>query len=111
MKTPPLVAMAYFRQLGAGGVVDEYRFHPTRKWRFDYAWPAQRVALEVEGGCWVNGRHSRGSGKIKDMEKYSAAAVLGWRLLYVTPQQLMRLETVAMIKQALAYSAHDSRPI
>jgi len=75
MKTNNLVAMAYFRQMGAVGVTAEYRFHPERKWRFDYAWEAQLVALEVEGGCWVNGRHSRGSGKIKDMEKYSAASI------------------------------------
>lgn len=30
--------------------VREHRFHPTRRWRFDFAWPDEKVALEVEGG-------------------------------------------------------------
>lgn len=66
----------------------EYRFHPTRQWRFDYAWPGMKVALEVEGGMWVEGRHNRGSGQVKDLEKYSEAAILGWRILYCQPSEL-----------------------
>ncbi len=56
----------------------EYRFHPTRKWRFDAAIPALKIAIEIEGGVWTNGRHTRGSGAIADMEKYNEAAKLGW---------------------------------
>src|SRR5574337_760677 len=66
----------------------EFRFHPVRKWRFDYAWPGMKVALEVEGGMWVDGRHNRGSGQVKDLEKYSEAAILGWRILYCQPSEL-----------------------
>ena len=68
--------------------VPEYRFHPTRKFRFDYAWPMQMLACEIEGGLWTQGRHSRGKGAIADLEKYSEAAILGWRLIYATPQEL-----------------------
>lgn len=39
-------------------VVKEYLFHPTRKWRFDYAIPDHKIALEVEGGVWTGGRHT-----------------------------------------------------
>lgn len=67
----------------------EYKFHPTRKWRFDYCWPKQKIALEVDGGVWTQGRHTRGSGAIKDMEKFNNAAILGWRVLKYTPDQLL----------------------
>lgn len=66
----------------------EHRFHPTRDWRFDFAWPALKVAVEVEGGTWVTGRHSRGSGFAKDAEKYNAAVGLGWFVLRYTTDML-----------------------
>lgn len=84
-------------------VVTEYQFHPKRKWRFDYAIPSHKIAIEVEGGAWINGRHNRASGFLKDMEKYNAAAVLGWRLLRVTPQTLLLSETLQMVAEAVKY--------
>lgn len=42
--------------------VTEHRFHPKRRWRFDLCWPVRKIALEVEGGIWVNGRHTRPAG-------------------------------------------------
>jgi len=62
----------------------EYRFHSERRWRFDYAWPYKMVALEIEGGIWVKGRHVRGKGYENDCRKYNEAAVNGWRVLRVT---------------------------
>lgn len=87
----------------------EYVFAAPRKWRFDFAWvvvpsftmPNVKVALEVEGGVWTRGRHTRGSGFLKDCQKYNEAACRGWRLLRVTPQQLCTLDTIALIKRAL----------
>lgn len=79
----------------------EYRFAPPRRWRMDYAWPAHRVALEVEGGVWTRGRHTRPTGYLRDVEKYNAAAVRGWRLLRCTPSTLATLGTVALVKEAL----------
>jgi len=64
----------------------EYQFHPTRKWRFDFAYPNHMIGVEAEGACWVQGRHTRGSGFIKDCEKYNAAALLGWRILRYTTE-------------------------
>lgn len=61
--------------------VREFRFHPERKWRFDAAWPEAKVAVELEGGIWSRGGHVRGSGYRRDMEKYNAAAALGWVVL------------------------------
>jgi len=79
----------------------EYKFHETRKWRFDYAFPRFKVAIEVEGGVWTGGRHTRGSGFVKDMEKYNEAAKLGWRILRFTPSDLAKTSTFETIKQTL----------
>ena len=59
----------------------EYKFHPARRWRFDYAWEKQKVAVEIEGAIWTRGRHVRGSGYIKDCEKYNKAQEMGWVVL------------------------------
>lgn len=66
----------------------EYRFHPLRQWRFDFAWPDQFVAVECEGGGWVNGRHNRSQGSQKDMQKYNSAALFGWRVLRYTKEMI-----------------------
>jgi len=68
--------------------VREHRFHPQRRWRFDYAWPEHRIAIEVEGGAWTYGRHNRSKGFVNDMEKYNEAVLLGWRVLRYTPEQI-----------------------
>ena len=48
--------------VGLAAPIREHRFAPPRRWRFDYAWPDRRLALEVEGGTWTGGRHVRGRG-------------------------------------------------
>jgi len=58
----------------------EYKFHETRKWRFDFCWPDIKVAVELEGGVFSGGRHTRGMGFVADCEKYNQAALLGWRV-------------------------------
>ena len=81
--------------------VAEHRFHATRKWRFDFAWPAARVALEVEGGVWTGGRHTRGAGYAGDVEKYNEATLAGWRVLRCQPREVFHAKTGAMIRQAI----------
>jgi len=71
-----------------GGMQREYRFTPDRRWRFDFAWPDLKVALEVEGGAFINGRHNRGAAFEADCEKYNVATALGWRVLRVTPRMV-----------------------
>lgn len=71
----------------------EYRFATPRRWRFDYAIPAADgrggIALEVQGGLFVNGRHSRGAALLGEHEKLNTAAIMGWKILYTTPRQLL----------------------
>ena len=66
----------------------EYRFAPPRRWRFDFAWPDKKLAVEIEGGVWSKGRHTRGKGFINDCDKYNAAVLLGWRVLRFTDKHL-----------------------
>lgn len=92
-----------FRGLKLATPVAEHRFHPTRKWLFDYAWPEEKVALEVEGGIWRKGggAHSRPANIMRDIEKYNAATVLGWRVIRCTPQTLFNNLTIEMVRQLL----------
>jgi hypothetical protein len=79
----------------------EWPFHSERKWRFDYAWIGAKVAVEVEGAVWTGGRHTRGAGFLKDVEKYNAAALLGWTVLRCTPDTLTSRNTQEMLRRAL----------
>lgn len=93
----------------------EYRFHDKRKWRADYYWPKwarvceqltrnaqDRVALEIEGAVWTNGRHTRGSGFVKDMEKYNTMSAMGIRLIRLTPAQVRAGELETWLRKIAA---------
>lgn len=82
--------------------VKEYRFHPTRKWRFDYAIPEHKIALEVEGGVWTRGRHTSPKGFLNDIEKYNAATLMGWRVFRTTPDDLYKSATINLVKCAIS---------
>lgn len=81
--------------------VKEYWFHPKRRWRFDYAIPSHKIAVEVEGGVWTGGRHTSPKGFLGDIEKYNSATLLGWRVFRTTPQALLTSATLTLIKQAI----------
>ena len=83
-------------------VVKEYKFHPVRKWRFDYAIIEQKIALEVEGGVWTGGRHTSPQGFLGDIEKYNTATLMGWRVFRVTPDDLYKTATLNLIKTAIS---------
>lgn len=81
--------------------VPEYRFHPARRWRFDFCWPTHRLALEVQGAIFTQGRHTRGAALLKEFEKLNAAATLGYRVLFCTPTQIANGEAVQLVEAAL----------
>ena len=95
----PVVSLC--RAAGLPEPVPEYTFHPSRKWRFDFAFVLDKLAVEIDGGVWTQGRHTRGSGRIADMEKQSEAAILGWRILYVTPEQISNGAALDYVQRAL----------
>lgn len=79
----------------------EYCFAPPRRWRFDWCWPDAKIVLEVEGGIWTGGRHTRGAGFLRDLEKYNQATLMGWRVLRTTPQTLKSRETLSLLTALL----------
>ena len=87
--------------------VMEYCFAPPRRWRFDLAWLDQRLAVEIDGGVWTQGRHTRGSGVVKDCEKFAHAAIHGWRVMRVVPQQVKNGQAIRWIEAALTGRAQE----
>jgi very-short-patch-repair endonuclease len=79
----------------------EYRFHDSRRWRADFAFPQRKLLVEVDGAIWTGGRHTRGAGWEKDAEKLNAAAILGYRVLRFSPGMVRRGEAIETIKRCL----------
>lgn len=92
------------RAAGLPAPAQEYRFHPTRKWRFDFAFIEQKIAIEAEGGVWTGGRHTRGGGFERDCEKYAEAVLLGWRVFRFTSSHIQNGYAISVIKRALLNS-------
>ena len=101
-----LAKQIFFSLLDSAGLerpITEHAFHTTRKWRFDYCWPQHMIALEVEGGIFTNGRHSRGAGMKEDFNKYNEAAIMGWRIIKVVPTELNSMNTIKMLRRILLF--------
>ena len=109
---------AQARMAGLPDPVREHRFHPSRMWRFDLAWPDRMVACEVDGGGFsmrpcpgcgkllpMGGRHSTGKGIRDDAEKQSTAAAMGWRVLRVVPDQIKAGGALDWLERALSWTS------
>lgn len=109
---------ALMAQLDQAGIkyMREQCFHLLRKWRLDFIitevgektiWDSvdcvnmSRLAVEVEGGTWSSGRHTRGAGFAADCEKYNEATLAGYRVLRVTTQQAEDGTALALVQRAL----------
>ena len=85
---------------------EEYKFHPVRKWRSDFAHIESKVMIEIEGAVWTGGRHTRGAGYIKDCEKYNEAAFNGWAVISLTgsdinQENLLRIKDLIIARKPL----------
>lgn len=92
-------------QVKAAGLpepVRELRFS-DRRFRFDLAWPEQRLAAEVDGGTWTGGRHSRGQGIHNDCVKVSLAASMGWRCMRFDREMVESGQALALVEEALSW--------
>lgn len=88
----------------------DHRFHPRRRWKFDFAWPALMLAVEVEGGVWHGGRHTTGKGFTEDCVKYNEAALLGWTVLRVTGDQVGDGTAIDWIRRAMTPQGAERAP-
>jgi hypothetical protein len=102
-------------QIHARGMVEperEFLFSPPdyltpktrkpRRWRFDFAWPAAKLAVEVEGGTWGKSRHTTGAGFQADCVKYNAATENGWAVLRFVGVSISDGSAAAIVEKVLA---------
>lgn len=71
-----------------------------RRWALDWAFVPELLAVEVEGGYAIGGRHTSAKGFLGDQEKYNTLACLGWRLLRVTPRDVANGAALGWIQRA-----------
>lgn len=66
----------------------EFQFEASRKWRADFHLVEKKILIEVEGGIWSGGRHTRAKGYLGDMEKYNTATMLGYQVIRFSTEQV-----------------------
>jgi len=101
-KPNPSLFIALCKAHGLPEPVPEYRFC-ERGWKFDFAWPNSKpmVALEIDGGAYTQGRHTRGKGFIKDQQKRNRATVLGWQVFNCVPADVKDGSIFATLREVL----------
>ena len=67
--------------VGLDGYMREYQAIPGRRFRFDFCWVKERLAVEIQGGTYSRGAHARPLGIKRDYEKGNLAIKYGWRVL------------------------------
>lgn len=78
---------AWAKRLNLPAFERNFRFHPDRKLEIDFAWPALKLGLEIQGGVWNAGKHGRPLGIMADMAKHNILLDLGWTVYQFTPQE------------------------
>lgn len=105
-KADPHAFIALCVSAGLPPPIPEFRFASPRRWRFDWAfivphlWTG-KIALEIQGAIFTQGRHVRGAELLKEYKKLNAAACLGWRVLFITPDQFERGDAIGLVRRAL----------
>jgi very-short-patch-repair endonuclease len=105
LREQDLIMLADLRALHLGVVEREYRFEPTRRWRVDFVISARwvRLAVELEGGIHVQGRHNRGAGMQSDLEKYQELVAAGWTLFRFSTEDVLNGRARDVLKRWAAW--------
>ena len=94
-----LTLFEQLRYCGLKPPVSEYKFLEDRRFKFDYAYPEVKLAIEIEGGIYfVTGGHKSIQGLQRDLEKYNLATQNGWRILRYTPEQSVGIAASRQIR-------------
>lgn len=80
------------------GIKDRLARNDLQDWKFDFAYPDIKLAIECEGGLYSDGRHVRGKGYEDDLEKYNAALILGWQVYRCSNRLIKSAVAVQQIK-------------
>ncbi len=106
-KINPVIFKEMAKAYGLPEPEAEFKFSPPRKWRFDWyfeilsGYEFKGVGLEIQGGLFIQGRHTRGAALLKEYEKINEAQIFGYKVLMVTPQQVESGEAFKLVKRAL----------
>ena len=86
------------------GYEREHRFHPTRKWRFDFSFISKKLAIELHGGIYTQGRHTRGAGVEADMIKINTAQEMGWTVLCFSAGMVKSGHAIEQVERMLKHN-------
>jgi very-short-patch-repair endonuclease len=70
--------LLYWKKTGIP-IATQYPFHPTRQFRFDFAFPERKIAIEIQG---YGMGHASYVSMAKDYERHNEATQLGWSIYY-----------------------------
>lgn len=88
-------------EAGIEGFEAEYKFLKERRFRFDFAWVDQMIAVEIEGGVWNKSRHTNPAGFEKDCEKYNLATKAGWKVFRFGPTHVKKGNAIVFMADVL----------
>ena len=94
---------------GLTGYVREYQAIPGRKFRFDFAFLRERLLVEINGGTFNGGAHSRGVGLNRDYEKGNLAVVNNWRVLSFDTKQVKSGAALEVVEKLIGGDHADQR--
>lgn len=109
------VVLEYYREHGIT-LIPEVQFSPDRKWTFDFVvadtldgdeFAVTKVAIEVDGGAFSGGRHTRGAGFVEDLCKLNSALALGWRTLRCIPQDVCMDDFREIVEKVIEVSRNE----
>lgn len=101
---------AFFQHCGIYHITPEreYVFHPERKWRFDFAWPKHKIAVEIDGGTkFGKSYHSKGQGYVNDCRKANEACLLEWLVFRFTTDMVHSGEAIDMMRKAICQASQE----
>ena len=87
----------------------EFVYAPPRKFRADFVLPAFRLLVEVNGGIFNRKTHGSVTGVLKDMERGNEAAMAGWYVLRVTPDEVADGRALALVQRVIARHEDQAR--
>ena len=86
---------------GIDGYSREQHILPGRRFRFDFAWYAEKVALEIHGVYGNKSRHRTSTGFQRDRVKMNLAQIAGWIVIEAGTDHVKSGEFLEWLEAAL----------